>query len=51
MTFIICNNPSAKIDDSFSNRDRFDIFIFPIFISIPVVPSNLKDERTNVEEV
>ena len=44
-------NSSAKIDDAFSNRDRFDNFIAGVFISISVVPSNLKDERTNVEEV
>ena len=50
MTFIICN-PSAKIDDTFSNRDRFDIFITEVLVSVPVVPSNLKDERANVEEV
>ena len=50
MTFIICN-PSVKVDDSFSNRDRFDIFITEVLISVPVVPSNLKDEQTNNEKV
>ena len=50
MVIIICN-PSAKIDDSFRNRDRFDIFIIEVLISVAVVPSNLKDERANVEEV
>ena len=53
MIIIICNpcNPSAKIDDTFSNRDSFDISITVVLISVPVVPSNLKDERANIEEV
>ena len=42
-------NPSAKVDDAFSNRDRFDIFVVAVFGSVAVVPSNLKDGRTNVE--
>ena len=50
MTIIICN-PSAKVDDTFRHRDRFDIFITVVLISVLVVPSSLKDERTNVEEV
>ena len=44
-------NPNAKVDNAFVNRDGFDRFIAAIAISVPVVPSNLKDERANVEEV
>ena len=50
LTFILINS-TAKINHAFSNRDRFDIFIFVVFVSVPVVPSNLKDERANIEEV